>query len=115
MLESGDVITFDYCVVATGSTNRIGSWGQPQGTKIEERKKELVENSEKIKKAQRIVIVGTGATGVELAAEIVDKYAGRVDCAERGDSQSRSLWLGLGPRERKPSLPSQVDRTGWRS
>eukprot|EP00955_Chlamydomonas_euryale_P065732 359328-Chlamydomonas_euryale.AAC.11 len=40
-LSTGEVIDFDFAVIATGSTNGGGVWAQPQGTTLAEREAEV--------------------------------------------------------------------------
>ena len=62
-------IPFDFLVIATGSAQ-----GRPikdvEVTTIEERKSRLAVEQEAIKRAQSILVVGAGAVGVEVAAEL---------------------------------------------
>ncbi|KAG1657550.1 hypothetical protein FOA52_005436 [Chlamydomonas sp. UWO 241] len=76
-LEGGEVIPFDYCAICTGSTHRGGAWVQPQGTTISDREAEVKATSEQVISAKSIVLVGGGPVGVEMAAEIVESYAGK--------------------------------------
>mmetsp|Transcript_17597 Transcript_17597/g.52877 ORF Transcript_17597/g.52877 Transcript_17597/m.52877 type:complete len:382 (-) Transcript_17597:521-1666(-) len=76
-LSTGEVIDFDFAVIATGSTNGGGVWAQPQGTTLAEREAEVKETSAKVAAAKNIVIVGGGPVGVELAGEILEYYVGK--------------------------------------
>lgn len=77
VLDNGGDINFDYAIIATGASNRLGAFAQPQGDTISDRKAELQSTSARVKAAKSIIIVGAGATGIELAGEIVDHYAGK--------------------------------------
>jgi len=66
-------ITFDYLVLATGST--YAHPGKTSGTEsLEDAKSRYEQTGKNIKDAQRILIVGGGPVGVELAGEIADHY-----------------------------------------
>ena len=47
-LEGGEVLTFDYAVVATGSTNAAGAYAQPQCLQLAGRKPELQATAEQV-------------------------------------------------------------------
>jgi NADH dehydrogenase FAD-containing subunit len=62
-------LSFDYCLLATGST--CSSFPAANNSlPVEDMRNKLRELSDAIKQAQNIVIVGGGATGVQLAGEI---------------------------------------------
>ena len=67
--HSLETISFDYLVIATGS-----SQGRPikdvEVSTMEERKSRLSVEQEAIKKANSILVVGAGAVGVEVMAEL---------------------------------------------
>jgi apoptosis-inducing factor 2 len=71
-LESGDILNFDYLVVASGT-----NYGLPfkmQAETKQEAERLLSHYASLIKEAQRITIVGGGTVGCELAGEIMDCY-----------------------------------------
>ncbi|KAI8318999.1 FAD/NAD(P)-binding domain-containing protein [Martensiomyces pterosporus] len=68
VLENGSKVEFDYLVVALGQS-RFAPIGVSSTTQ-DEFVKELSESHEEIHKAQNIVVVGGGAVGVEMAADI---------------------------------------------
>ncbi|RKP23308.1 hypothetical protein SYNPS1DRAFT_24663 [Syncephalis pseudoplumigaleata] len=70
VLEDGEEIAFDYLVVATGS--RFGVPGRPSGDTVHEVTRQLVVAREAVERARRILVVGTGAVGIELAGELTD-------------------------------------------
>jgi NADH dehydrogenase FAD-containing subunit len=78
VLKSGEIIPFDYLVVASGMSNISLMVGGRYETGIfkfapetkEEGMKELKEYNEALVKAQSICIVGGGPVGIESAAEI---------------------------------------------
>lgn len=76
-LSTGEVIKFDYLVLATGSTNAAGAFAQPQCTELAARRTELLGTADEISKAKSVAIVGGGAVGIELCCEIVEAYAGK--------------------------------------
>ena len=76
-LDNGGTVNFDFCLVAVGASNRMGVFAQPVGNTISERKAELQANAACIEAAQNIVIIGAGATGIEMAGEIVERFAGK--------------------------------------
>lgn len=71
-LDSGERLTFDYLVLATGSSYPLP--GKMSSNDVGSCKKSILQLSEKICLAQRILIAGGGAVGVEFAGEIIDKY-----------------------------------------
>jgi len=76
-LDTGEVIKFDYLVLATGSSNAAGMFAQPQGLTLSSRRSELQETFTLVQNAKDIVIVGGGSVGIELAAEIGETFAGK--------------------------------------
>ncbi|GAB5362194.1 hypothetical protein AAMO2058_000777500 [Amorphochlora amoebiformis] len=68
-------LPFDYCVLATGAkyATPIRAAGPEEWT-CEDREKVLRRNAKEIADADRISVVGSGIVGVELAADILDKY-----------------------------------------
>lgn len=75
ILESKREIEYDYLVIATGS--RYNSPFKESDIIISYRGRILSECYEKLCKAKKIMIVGGGIVGVELAAEIVKHYNGK--------------------------------------
>lgn len=67
-LESGETIEFSYLVIATGSKQGLPSKGI--ATEKKDGCKELQTVQDNIHAANRIAVVGGGAVGVELAADI---------------------------------------------
>lgn len=66
-------IPFDYLVLATGTGYPHGSLRAKAGD-IASRKQEFAIQAQKIEQAQRLLIVGGGDSGVEMAAEVAAKY-----------------------------------------
>ncbi|RAO67690.1 uncharacterized protein BHQ10_003702 [Talaromyces amestolkiae] len=71
-LESGRVVEYAYLVIATGSRGSVPA--KLTSTEINEACKEMQSVQEDIQAAQRIAVVGGGAVGVELAADIKSFY-----------------------------------------
>lgn len=71
-LQSGDVIDYAYLVLATGSRQSLPA--KLASTELDDACKEMQSVQESIEAAQRIAIVGGGAVGVELAADIKSFY-----------------------------------------
>lgn len=70
-LDSGEKINFDYLIICTGSNYESCPIFKANNIKtIEERETQIREEREKLKKAERITIIGGGPAGVELAGEI---------------------------------------------
>ncbi|KAF7153154.1 hypothetical protein RHSIM_Rhsim01G0201600 [Rhododendron simsii] len=67
LTADGSVIAYDYLVIATGHADDV-----PQTRR--ERLKQYQADNEKIKRADSILIIGGGPTGVELAGEITIDY-----------------------------------------
>ena len=70
--DSDKKIPFDYLVIASGSsyTNPI----KEEGTITATRASHLRNSHEKLEKANKVLIIGGGLVGVELAAEIIETY-----------------------------------------
>jgi len=69
-LGSGDELSFDVCVVCTGTSIPIFTPNPSTAVTVEVRKEELKKWWVKVKQAQKIVIGGGGAIGCEVAADI---------------------------------------------
>ena len=69
-------IPFDYLVLATGA-NYEGDLVKPIGGEVEERLQHYRLARDRLAGAERVLIVGGGAVGVELAGEIVEKLPGK--------------------------------------
>ncbi|XP_078614183.1 ferroptosis suppressor protein 1-like [Branchiostoma floridae x Branchiostoma japonicum] len=74
LLSSGETVKYSHLVLATGSTGRF-PWSLPDGMTTAAA---VVEKSEGVLKlvqaAKKIVIIGGGAVGTEIAAEIATDY-----------------------------------------
>jgi len=70
--DSEQVIEYTDIVFAVGSDGPFP--GRPESTSMAAVTDEYLKVSQEIEKANDIVIIGGGATGVELAGEICDKY-----------------------------------------
>lgn len=71
--ESGE-IPYDYLVIATGSGAQHGLPSRVNDTDKVSGMKQLQATQKRIKDANRIIIAGGGAAGVELAADAKDQY-----------------------------------------
>jgi apoptosis-inducing factor 2 len=71
-LEKGKDIEYDYLVLAVGSS--YNSKIKQDNVILASRADTLKETHKKLVKAQDIVVIGGGLVGVELAAEIIEKY-----------------------------------------
>lgn len=77
-LANGQSLPFDYLVCATGSTNFSVCEPPLKYTNKESMKKFYDKVHKKIRSSERIVIIGGGPTGVELAGEIKYEYNSKV-------------------------------------
>jgi len=76
--DSGELISFDYAVIATGSSYPSFQIGKSSSAlSLEQRNMHFEQENKKLVKANNIVIVGGGPVGVELAGEIADYYPGK--------------------------------------
>lgn len=73
-LASGDALTFDFCVLATGSMNRCPGEPSHEVTSKDDLLEFFHHNVETIKDSTKIAIIGGGVVGVELAGEIKAEY-----------------------------------------
>ncbi|KYQ93160.1 putative apoptosis inducing factor [Tieghemostelium lacteum] len=71
VLDNGEEVAFDYLVIATGSNNPAPF---KSGLSLSEAPTYINSLSEQVAQAKKILIVGGGAVGVEVAGEIVYKY-----------------------------------------
>ena len=73
-LSNGDTMNFDILVCANGANNNFGEAGKDvEG--LDAMKQYFNAVAAEVKKAQKILIVGGGPVGVELAGEIKEEYA----------------------------------------
>jgi NADH dehydrogenase FAD-containing subunit len=78
LLDDGREITFDYAVLATGSTVRgFDALKVAELSTQAERQGEWVAEHDRLSAAKNVVIVGGGPIGVELAGEITAAYPGK--------------------------------------
>ena len=76
-LKDGNQIPYDYLIVATGSTYPGPIKATTSQSTLAQRQLSINQSARDIDAANTIIIIGGGAVGVELAAEIVDKYPNR--------------------------------------
>lgn len=102
-------IPYDLLVISTGSM-----WSQELNLPFarQEAIKKLASQGAEIAEAKKIIIVGGGAVGVELAGEIAEKYSGQkqkhVTLVHRG----RALLNDVYPDKLRGSLKSQLESRG---
>lgn len=93
ILDNGDSINFDYCILATGSG--INGFTELKIREKQSKKDRDIQwkgNSKLLKAANNIAIIGGGVVGVELAGEIKDVYKDKkVTLYNRGDRVLSSL------------------------
>jgi NADH dehydrogenase FAD-containing subunit len=113
ILESGNIISFDCVVVATGARNL--SPGEPpiSMTTVGETKTYYAEMSAAIKKAERIVIYGAGLVGVELCGEIISEYPTKNVILVNGKKHSLAGGVKLTKHQIK-TLQTLLDRGNLR-
>jgi len=76
-LNDGNQIPYDYLIVATGSTYPGPIKATTSQSTLAQRQLSINQSARDIDAANTIIIIGGGAVGVELAAELVDKYRDR--------------------------------------
>ncbi|KAF8198630.1 hypothetical protein BJ912DRAFT_952153 [Pholiota molesta] len=106
VLEGGQTVTYDALVIATGST-WVGHLAFPnEETALREH---VSSWREKIRDAQRIVIAGGGAVGIEVSGEIKDSYPSK----DITIVQANRLLLGdMYPNIFRVDVESRVRRRG---
>ena len=70
-------IFFDYLIVATGANYGSSITPDDSENDVVARKSSWVAQSKKIRKAQSVLVLGGGAVGTELAAEVICHYPGK--------------------------------------
>jgi NADH dehydrogenase FAD-containing subunit len=73
-LKDGRTVPFDYLVLAVGSTYPSPIKATPAQPTITQRQAQWHASAHELKEAKTVLILGAGAVGVELAAEILTKY-----------------------------------------
>mmetsp|Transcript_12242 Transcript_12242/g.18775 ORF Transcript_12242/g.18775 Transcript_12242/m.18775 type:complete len:435 (-) Transcript_12242:217-1521(-) len=72
--ESTHTIGFDYVITATGSTYAHPITASLEESTLGDRQKSWINAHKELQSSKRIIVLGGGAVGVELAAEIVDYF-----------------------------------------
>lgn len=72
ILEDGSEIKYEYLAIATGSHARYPA--KLHATEKAECIKYFEDQQERIRKAQRVIVVGGGAAGMEIASDTKSKY-----------------------------------------
>ena len=75
LAPSTKIIRYDYIILATGATYPLPIRPSPSEWTLVERRRGWKNVYKGLMKARRVIVLGAGAVGVELAAEIVDHYA----------------------------------------
>jgi NADH dehydrogenase FAD-containing subunit len=63
---------YDYLVIATGITN--GFWRDDKVTEIKAIERDIVEQASRLSRAKTIAVIGGGATGTSVAANLATRY-----------------------------------------
>ncbi|GFH11665.1 pyr_redox_2 domain-containing protein [Haematococcus lacustris] len=77
ILDSGEELPFDFCVLAMGSRHTGAGVIQAVATTLAGRREELKAAAASISAAKDIVVVGGGPVGIEVVGEILEQYAGK--------------------------------------
>ncbi|KAJ1880280.1 hypothetical protein H4R99_005086 [Coemansia sp. RSA 1722] len=72
VLSDGQIIVYDYLVLATGARNKLPA--HIQGPTFADAKQQMARVYDNVSKAKNILIVGGGPVGVEIAGEIAYAY-----------------------------------------
>jgi len=70
--SKGEKILYDYLIICTGS-----KYNQPfkgENVFLADRAKDLIESHKRIHNSKKILVIGGGLVGVEIAAELANKY-----------------------------------------
>lgn len=75
ILDNNETITFDYCIIATGSTVRgFDNLKIDYKQSLNDREKQWEDHASVLKNVKKVAIIGGGTVGVELAGEIAETY-----------------------------------------
>jgi NADH dehydrogenase FAD-containing subunit len=72
-LEDGQVVKYDTLVLATGARTRGPGW-VPLGSTLDSAKAMFESTKAEFDKAKKVVVIGGGPTGIELAAEVAEAH-----------------------------------------
>lgn len=107
-LDSGDRVKADYLVLATGSSYPYPAKPNPASTSIAEQLEDLRQSHKELAGTNRVLILGAGPVGLELAGEIKEVWPDkRVTIVDRADQ----LLPGFLP-EVRDALRRQLDELG---
>ncbi|KAJ3335608.1 hypothetical protein HDU93_004905 [Gonapodya sp. JEL0774] len=106
--EPTTVVPFEYLVYAAGATHPSPTSLSDTGTK-QDSVHELKQWQEEIRQATNILVVGGGGSGVELAAEIAEKYGPRKKVTL---AHSRDRYFGLFGTDLDRVLTNVLGRLG---
>ncbi|KAL4449128.1 hypothetical protein ABPG74_021120, partial [Tetrahymena malaccensis] len=67
-------IQFDYCVISTGSSYASSVKPEKEITSIQQRKQQVLLQAEKLQYFKKVLVVGGGIVGVEIAGVLSDHY-----------------------------------------
>jgi len=89
VLSDGSKIEFDYCAIATGSSQ---TWGKGEAITAEQRRAEIRSEHAALLAAPAVVVVGGGSLGVEIAGEVLTDYPGKpIYLVHRGRALMQSI------------------------
>lgn len=70
--EKDNKLPYDYLIICSGS--KYNEPFKEEGVFLSDRSSHIISSSKKLKKAKKVLIIGGGLVGVEIAAEIADYY-----------------------------------------
>ncbi len=103
ILEDGRIIDFEYAVIASGSSiNGFENLKPSESLSLEQREYNMGVETKKVHDAKKILIIGGGPVGVELAGEIADNYKNKEITLVTGPNRLlNSLSPGAGKKAKK--------------
>jgi NADH dehydrogenase FAD-containing subunit len=86
LLASGERVEADYLVLATGSSYPYPAKPRPASSSVADQLHDLRQTHQELAGADRVLIVGAGPVGLELAGEITEVWPGKqVSVVDRSD------------------------------